>query len=282
MANWTFDPAPVCSAVAIGIAYAVRARTLAAGGRPVRASKQLCFYLGFTVFVLAIVSPVDRIGEERLFYVHMIQHLMLGDIAPLLIVLGLNGPLLRPILALPGFGHLRMLAHPLVALPLWAINLYAWHLPGLYQAALANPVIHGFEHLMFFGAGLLFWAALLEPLPGPVWFGSGAKAVYVLVARTLGAVLGNVFVWVETPLYPDYTLGEKLAGTAPLTDQAIAGAIMFTEGALVTLVLFAWLFMGWTRESERRQELAEQGHDPVVAARAARYGRRRLAPGPPP
>src|SRR4051812_30531689 len=122
-AHWTLDPAPVCSAVAVGAAYAVRARTLSLAGRPVSAWKQICFHTGLVVFVLALVSPVDWIGEERLFYVHMIQHLMLGDLAPLLIVLGLNGPLLRPVLALPGLGGLRHLAHPLVALPLWAANL---------------------------------------------------------------------------------------------------------------------------------------------------------------
>ena len=115
--------------------------------------------------ILAVASPVDQIGEERLFSVHMLQHLMLGDLAPLLAVLGLSGPLLRPVLALPFASRLRLLAHPLVALPLWAANLYAWHVPRLYDAALAHPAIHATEHACFYAGGLLLWSAILEVLP---------------------------------------------------------------------------------------------------------------------
>jgi putative membrane protein len=274
--GWTLDPGLILSVAFIAAAYAVRARNLARSGRSVPVAKQACFFAGLAILVCALVSPIDRIGETRLFYVHMVQHLMLGDLAPLAIVLGLNGPLLRPVLALPGIGRLRALAHPLVALPLWALNLYAWHLPAAYQAALAHPALHGLEHAMFFGTGALMWAALIEPVPGPAWFGTGAKAVYVLIARTLGAILGSVFVWSGTAFYPDYAAGERAAGVSPLTDQAIGGAIMFTEGGIVTLIVFAWLFLRWTRDAELRQSLVERGYDPRVAARAARYRRRSL------
>jgi cytochrome c oxidase assembly factor CtaG len=205
----------------------------------------------------------------------MIQHLMLGDIGPLLLVLGVTGPILRPVLVLRPVQALRPLAHPLVALPLWVILISMWHLPALYQAALTSDAVHALEHLSFFVAGMAMWAAVVEPLPGPTWFGNGAKAVYVLLVRTVGAVLGNVFIWAGQPLYPDYAPKESLAGISPLTDQTIAGAIMFTEGAIVTLVVFVWLFLRWTNEAELQQALLDRGHDLRTATRAARYGRRR-------
>ncbi len=276
--GWSLDPGAIGAVAAIGLAYGLRVRTLRRGRRPVRPLKQASFYTGLAILLAALVSPIDQIGENRVFYVHMVQHLMLGDLAPLAIVLGLSGPILRPVLALPGIGRLRVLAHPLVALPLWAIAFYAWHVPALYQAALEDPTVHVLEHLCFFWTGLLMWAVVIEPIPGPAWFGTGAKAAYVLLVRALGAVLGTIFIWAGQPLYPDYAAGERLWGISPLTDQTIGGAIMFTEGATITLIVFAWLFLRWARESELHQSLLDAGHEPVAASRAARYGRRRLGP----
>jgi putative membrane protein len=271
--DWSVEPLQLAPLVVLTLAYLQRARTLAGRGRPVSMARQSSFYGGVCMLLLALVSPIDAVGEERLFWVHMSQHLLLGDLGPLAIVLGLNGPLLRPLLAVPLVRRLRVLAHPLVALPLWTANLYAWHLPAVYEAALAHAALHALEHVCFFGAGALMWAAVVEPLPGPGWFGSGWKAVYVLVVRTAGAVLANVFVWAGEPLYDRYAPGERLAGVSPAADQTIGGAIMFVEGSVVTLVAFAWLFLRWTREAELRQSLIERGEEPQRASRSARYGR---------
>jgi putative membrane protein len=270
--GWSLDPGAIGSVGVVAVAYGVRVRNLRRAGHPVAVAKQVWFYSGLAILLAALISPIDTIGENRVFYVHMIQHLMLGDLAPLAIVLGLSGPILRPVLALPLVGRLRVLAHPLLALPAWAIAFYFWHLPVAYEAALAHPGIHALEHLSFFCTGLMIWAAVIEPLPGPAWFGNGAKAAFVLAMRTLGAVLATVFIWAGTPLYPDYAPGERLWGISPLADQTVGGAIMFTEGGIVTLVVFAWLFLRWTRESELRQSLIERGTDPVRAGRSARYG----------
>jgi putative membrane protein len=280
--GWNLDPVLLGVAVFVAIAYATRARNLARDDRPVRPARQASFFTGLAILVLALVSPVDQLGEERLFYVHMVQHLTLVDLAPLALVIGVTGPILQPVLRLGAVRRLRALAHPLVALPLWVLAVCFWHLPALYQAALQSAFLHGLEHLSFFAAGLALWAAVIEPLPGPAWFGAGPKAAYVLVVRGVGAVLGNVFIWAGQPVYPDYAEGERLAGVSPLTDQTIGGAIMFTEGAIVTLVVFAWLFLRWSDEAEMRQSLTELGHDRRVAVRAARYRRRALARAPRP
>jgi cytochrome c oxidase assembly factor CtaG len=133
---------------------------------------------------------------------------------------------------------------------------------------------------MFFAAGALFWAAVLEPLPGPAWFGDGWKALYVLVVRVIGMALANVFIWSGHVFYGAYRVREARFGIAPLTDQRIAGLVMFTEGGIVTLVAFAVMFLRWQRAAELRQSLLDRGADPRAAQRAARYRRRSVAAPP--
>ena len=240
-----FEPLPAIGLALAAFLYARRAATLARRGRPVPLASQVAFVAGLLVLAIALASPLHWVAEERLFWAHMVQHLLLGDLAALLIVIGLDGRLLRPLLAIRAIRRLRVLAHPWVALPLWTLNLVAWHLPGPYQAALDSAPLHAVEHLLFFTTGALMWAAVLEPLPGPRWFRAGAQAVYVLIVRTVGATVASVFIWSSHVLYPAYGPGEHLAGIAPLDDQRIGGLIMFVEGGIVTLLAFAWAFLRW-------------------------------------
>jgi putative membrane protein len=260
------NPLPALPVVAGAVGYAIRARTLRGRGRSVARSKQVWFWAGIIVLLAALTLPEDR------FWTHMSQHLLLGDIGPLLVVLGLDGALLRPLLATPGVRHLRLLAHPLVALPLWLLVLALWHLAGPYEAAVHHGLVHAVEHFSFFLAGALMWSAVIEPLPGPAWFGTGSKAAYTLIVRAAGMALASVFIWSGDAFYDSYSLH----------DQHVGGLIMFSEGGVVTLVVFAWLFLRWWRETELRQHLIEQGHDPEQARRTARHWPRLQRPPAPP
>ena len=254
------------------VIYGLRARTLGQRGTPVPRWRIAAFAGAVVLFAVALAPPLEH-GAEELFVFHMVQHVLLGDLAPLLFVLGLSGPLLRPLLALRPVAALRGLAHPLVALPLWTLNLYLWHVPYLYESAVENDAVHALEHLSFFTAGALMWAAVVEVLPGPAWFGTAAKLGYVVAVRLLETVLGNVFLWAGTPLYDVYADGSELYGLSPLRDQGLAGTVMMIEGSLVTIGAIAWLFLRWGAESELRQQLIEQGVDAQAAGRAVRYGR---------
>lgn len=273
--GWSLDPLQIAPLAVITAMYALRVRNLARRGRRTPARRQAFFYGGIALLTAALVSPVHELGEHRLLYMHMIQHLLIGDLAALALVLGLDGAILRPLLAFPPVGRLRWLATPLVALPLWLVNLWVWHLPALYEGALAHPALHAVQHQLFLLCGVLMWAAVIEPLPGPAWFHTGWRAAYVLVVRTAGAALANLFIFAATPLYGAYATGERSEGITPLHDQAIAGSIMLVEGSVVTLATFAWMFMRWTREAELRERLLEGGADPARANRAARYQDRR-------
>ncbi len=259
--------------VLLALMYGRRARTLAARGTPVPWWRRASFTVSLVLLLLAVATPLDRIAEEELFAAHMLQHVLLGDLAALAFVLGLSGPLLRPILAVEVISRLRVLAHPLVALPIWGVSLYAWHAPPLYEAALEHEAVHALEHLAFFGAGVLMWAAVVEVLPGPEWFGTGWKFGYVAAVRLLETILGNVFMWSGHVVYDAYDDGTEYLGLSPLQDQAWAGTIMMIEGSVVTIAALAWLFLKLAAEGDLRQRLLEEGLDPRSVRRAVRYGR---------
>jgi putative membrane protein len=252
--------------------YATRARTLAGQDRPVPRWRQACFYAGLAVMLLALASPLGHLSDE-LVVAHMAEHLLLGDVATLLLVLGLTGPLLAPVLRIKAIDRLRFLAHPLVALPLWAVDLYVWHVPALYQFALHHEAAHALQHgcFVFFGANM--WMPLFGPLPKPAWFGTFPKLAYIVAVRLTGAVLGNVLTWSTTVFYGSYAGGEAFWGISPLRDQGAAGLLMMVEGSLLTIGLFAWLFLDAARQADRKQALldwaAANGY-PLSDERAAR------------
>lgn len=271
--SWTLDPLQLVPIAAIAVAYGVRARTLSRRGSAVPRWRVALFSLGIVLMLVAVVSPVAAVGEEELFAFHMVQHLLLGDLGPLCLLAGLTGPLVRPVLAFPGVLRLRALANPFVALPIWALNLVLWHTPFLYEAAVENGAVHALEHVCFVAAGIVLWLPVLETLPAPEWFGSGAKLAYIVGVRLVGTVVANVFVWGGGPFYDVYDSGDEFLGLSPSADQSLAGSLMMLEGSLVTVVAIAWLFLRMAQEGEVRQQLLESGVDERTARRAVRYRR---------
>ena len=267
-----FAPLEVVPLAIAAVLYAKRSATLAARGRPVPAWRQGCFLSGLLLIGAALFSPLGHIAEE-LVTAHMVEHLLIGDIAALLLVLGLTGPLLQPVLAIPALERLKVLAHPAVAFPLWAVNLFLWHIPALYQEAYGTAPVHALEHTLFISLGCLMWMPLVGPLPMPQWFGAGWQLGYAIGVRFTGAVLGNILMWSGTVLYPIYEAGERYWDISPLADQSTAGAVMMIEGTFVVLGVFAWLFFRSAEQGAERQrllDLADSRGVPLDEARAAR------------
>jgi len=269
--------AAVPSAIVAG-AYWRRARTLALRGSPVPRWRQIAFGAGVAISLAAVLPPLGVL-DDRLLVAHMAQHLLLIDLGPLLITIGLTGPLLAPLLRIRAFAWLRKLTHPVAAFALWALNLYVWHTPPLYQAAVHSDAVHALQHLLFVAFGVNVWLALLGPLPSPAWFGNLARLGYIVALRLTGTVLANVLLWSGTVFYPTYRGSELARHLSPLTDQGLAGAVMMLEESLLTIGLFAWLFMKTARDVEERQELLELAQQRGVAlderraARAVAAGR---------
>ncbi len=273
--------------------YAKRASALAAKGRPVPLWRQACFAAGLLTIAAALVTPISD-AAEQLVIAHMGEHLLLGDVATLLLVLGLTRPLLGPVLAIPVFDRLRVLANPAIAFPLWVLNFYFWHIPVLYDAAYGGAPVHALEHATFIFFGCLMWMPVFGPLPTPQWFTAAWKVVYVIAVRFAGAILGNVLMWSDTVLYDVYRPGEREWHISPVTDQSIAGVIMMVEGTFLGLGLLAWFFFKAAREGIEKQRLldlaqdrgfaldAERAERAVAAGHGARLERQILAAEPSP
>lgn len=210
------------------------------------------FLLGVLVLALALVSPLDPIGEERLLSAHMLQHLVIGDLAPALLVLGARGPLTLFLLptvvlrSLAGIGWLRrMLAYllrPKVSFLAWASTLAVWHVPSIYDAALQRTPLHSLEHLSFFIAGLLVWSQLIDPV---------RRRALDVRGRILfaGALIAAAHLFIHPVLlsgravYPSYARQpDRLLGLSPLADQHWAALVMSVE-QLATLGVFLLLLL---------------------------------------
>jgi putative membrane protein len=257
-------PAAVLAPIVLacyGVLYAMRARTLARRGQPVPGWRIACFGGCLVLLLIATSLPIDDLAADA-FSAHMAEHLLIGDLAPLLFVLGCSGPILAPLLTPRPMARLRVLTHPVVAFALWTTDLYFWHLRFAYDATLQHDVVHVLEHVCFFAFGVLLWMPLFGPLPKPAWFGNGARLGYILVVRLTGTVLANVFVWSSAPFY----------AYGDLADQSAGGGIMMVEQSIVTLGLFCWLFLKTARDAEERQQLAE-----LAAARGVEVDERRIA-----
>jgi cytochrome c oxidase assembly factor CtaG len=238
-------------------------------GRADRASlgRLALFSGGVTLAVLALISPIDPIGERYLLSAHMLQHVLLGDSAPALILLGLRGPLSLLIVPRPALRRIarlrwlrragRMLLRPPVTLGLWAVVYASWHIPGAYDDALAHQPVHDLEHLSFLIVGLLVWTLLIEPFPHPRHALRTRMAV-ALSLFALGTVLADTLILTPHTIYDPYAAQpERLWGLSSLTDQRLAGAVMMLEQLVSVGICMAFLVRAY-----RRKQLAGR---PVVA-----------------
>jgi putative membrane protein len=269
--------------------YLRRVRTLAREGRPVAGWRIASFVAGVVLLTAVQVGPLDDVADSVLV-AHMAQHIVIGDLASLLIVLGITGPVIAPLMHFRPTRPLRILCSPGPALVLWAVDLYAWHTPFAYQQAIRHDLVHALEHLCFFWFGLLLWMALIGPLPKPAWFSGWGRLLYVVGVRFIGAVLANVLIWAQTVFYPVYKPTDAARGLNPLSDQNLAGGLMMVEQILLTTLLLGWLFYRFAVQDEERQalldfaaehgvELTEERAARAAAAGAAERLRERLLSG---
>jgi putative membrane protein len=263
--HWTFDPAILLALALYGAIYAWRFRAARreTGGRGAGPVRALAFAAGLVALAAATLSPVAALGEEYLFSMHMVQHVLLGDIAPVLLLLGLSRVLMRPAtrrLAAVERG-LGRLAHPVAFLLGWLALVYVWHVPALYDAATTTPALHALEHASFFTAGVLFWWPLVQPVPMRRPLKGLQPFAYIFAGKASLAALGVFLTWSTSPIYEHYERAPRTWGLTAAEDQNLGGAIMMAEQSIVLVVAFVTLFVAMltrSEEEERRRERLEE------------------------
>jgi cytochrome c oxidase assembly factor CtaG len=270
--HWAELAPPLVATIVYLTLYGRRARTLAREGRPVETWRIASFITGILLLAAVQIGPLDAYADQRLV-IHMGQHLVIGDFCSLLVVFGLTGPVLQPLLHIRVTRPLRVAANPLVALALWALNLYVWHIPFFYQAAIRHDLVHALEHACFFWFGTLLWLGLIGPLPKPAWFRGWGMVGYVVLVRFVGAVLGNVLIWAQTVFYPVYRATDAARAVNPLSDQNVAGGLMMVEEMILTTIILGWVFYRFAQQDEDRQALLDFAQEHGVELSEARAAR---------
>jgi putative membrane protein len=231
-----------------------------AGGRGTGALQAIAFAGGMLALLAALVSPLDGLGEDYLFSAHMLQHVLLGDIAPLLILLALSRVIMRPATRrLMGLERrLGVLASPATGLVAWLVLMYVWHIPALYDAAVEHPLVHLLEHVSFFAAGVALWWPLIQPVPMRRRLTGLQPVAYIGTAKAGLAALGIFLTWSATTIYPYYETTPRIWGLSPVEDQNVAGVIMMVEQSLTLAIVLVALFVRALVQSEREQVRRER------------------------
>jgi putative membrane protein len=260
--RWSLQPQVIAALALVAAVYWWRMRDLHRARRFSGRdwARVASFAAGVAVLFFALCSPIDTVGEERLFAVHMLQHLLLADIAPILLLLGLTRAFMRPAVRRlrPVEEALGPLAHPIVALVALVATMWAWHVPALYELALDHPWAHALEHAMFFTTGVAFWWFLIEPVPPRHRLKGPASIAYLSTAKLLMGALGLVLAFSPSAIYDNYERVPEAWGMSPVTDLNVGGLEMMLEQSLVLVVVFAIAFSRMLERSERDQQRRER------------------------
>ena len=241
MVTWPFDITVYAGLVFLYFGHAWLARGAPDAGR----RHTIYFLAGLATLWLALETPIDTISDHYLDSIHMLQHVLLGFVAPPLMLLGLSPAMVARLVRIPG---VRMLTEPVPAQVAAAVVMVAWHLPPLYDATLYNEWLHVFEHVTFIGAGLvLFWPMLEATSAYARWqMSSGARLVYMLLATLPQDGVALALIFSRVPFYEYYTHAPRLiGGFTALIDQTIAGAVLMIFGKVTMAIAALVVFFRW-------------------------------------
>ena len=266
-----WDPLALAPIAVLAALYVMRFRTARreAGGRGAGALQALAFAAAGLALAAALVSPLDGLGEDYLFSAHMLQHVLLGDIAPALLLLSLSRVIMRPVTRrlMSVERALGRLASPWTGIALWIGLMYLWHVPAMYEAALRNPAVHVVEHASFFTAGLAVWWPLIQPVPMRRRLTGLSTVAYIGTAKFGLAALGLYLTWSNNLLYDYYAEVPRIWGLSPVGDQNAGGAIMMVEQSLTFVIALVVLFAAMLTQSETDELRRERLEDAPPAPR---------------
>jgi cytochrome c oxidase assembly factor CtaG len=260
--HWNLAPtALVALALYAGIyLWRWRAARREEGGRGAGFGELAFFVIAFTALTTAVISPIDGLGEDYLFSMHMLQHILLGDIAPVFLLLALSRVMMRPatrrLMAVER--ALGRFAHPLTGLVLWFALIYVWHIPALYDAAIQSEVVHAIEHASFFTAGIALWWPLIQPVPMRRRMRGMWPFAYISAAKLGLAGLGLYLTWSTSVAYEHYETVPRIWGLTAVEDQNVGGAMMMLEQSVVLLIAFVVLFVQMLTQSEADEQRRER------------------------
>ncbi|HEY3865927.1 MAG TPA: cytochrome c oxidase assembly protein [Solirubrobacteraceae bacterium] len=262
--SWTLSPGVLISGAVVAGAYVQRWRRVRSAPSPRRAGEApvwrlCCFLAAVAIGLIALLSPIDALADE-LFFMHMVQHILLLDLVPILAILGFTKVILRPVTRAVRDLEQRAgaLAHPAFAVVLYVVVIWVWHIPAAYDYAVTHPDVHVFEHVSFVLVGSLYWWHLLSPIRARLRLDGLGPVAYMASTKLFVGALGMGLAFAPSALYPYYVHHARVWGISAHDDQSIAGLIMAVEQSIVMGTALVLLFMRALSESEREQQRRER------------------------
>jgi len=269
---WTFEPSVLVGVTALSVAYVWAWRRARRPGmpHPPGYGRLTLFTLSMLCVLIALVSPIDALATDLLF-VHMIQHVLLLDFMPVLLILSLTKGLMRPVTRRVILIEQRagFLAHPAFAVLLYIGMMGLWHIPALYDYALAHTDIHVLEHACFSIAGTLYWWHLLSPIRARKHLTGMQTIVYMSVTKFFVGVLGIILAFAPDSLYPWYQHHAHYLGLSARVDQNLAGVVMALEQSVIMGIALVYLVVKMLGDSEKQGQRADQYSTAMASYRTA-------------
>ncbi|GAB4210111.1 MAG: cytochrome c oxidase assembly protein [Roseiflexaceae bacterium] len=254
MFRWNLEPTLILGLIGQVAAYLACVGPLRSwfpGSQRVPAGQIIAFVLGSITMFVALVSPLDKLGEGYLLSAHMLQHMLITLVAPPLMLKGTPVWLLRPLLRLPfALPAGQVITHPIITFALFNGVFLAWHVPDFYELALRNQLAHILEHVLFFGTATLTWWPIFSPLEELPPRSPGMQCLYLFLQSIPPTILGAVITFSEEVIYPTYANAPRVWDITPLDDQRIAGLLMWIPGSLVYFGVLTVIFFRWFNSNE--------------------------------
>ena len=263
--KWSIHPSTVVGLSILGAIYLWRARQAGPDER-VSGTRKLSFFSALFVIFAALNGPIHDLSDNYLFSGHMVQHLLLTMLMPPLMLGGVPGWMLRPLLRNRVIGAVaKRITRPMACFFIFNIVIAGWHIPALYNAAMENHDSHILEHLMFMAAAVLMWWPLMSQLPELPRLAYPGQMLYCFLMTLPMSVVAVYITMADSVLYPFYSSAPRIMPLSPMEDQLLGGLIMWVPGGLIFLVIMSVIFFKWAARGEDDTAAAQVDWKPRTA-----------------
>jgi putative membrane protein len=246
--RWSIHPSTVIGIAALAAIYVWAARK--PGQAPSRAQR-IFFFSGLLLMFASLNGPIHDLSDDYLFSAHMVQHLLLTLAVPPLLLAGVPGSMLRPLLSRPAIAPgVRFFTRAPICFVVFTIVIAMWHLPPFYNAAMANHNLHILEHLMFMGAAVLMWWPLMSQLPEFPRLAYPGQMLYSFLMSIPMSIVAVYIAMADHVLYPAYSGAPRVLPLSPLEDQLLGALIMWIPGGIIFIIIMTVVFFKWNARGE--------------------------------
>jgi putative membrane protein len=263
--KWSVHPSTVIGLLVLAAIYIIRAAQ-AGPDQSLSGTRKLSFFASLFVIFAALNGPIHDLSDNYLFSGHMVQHLLLTMLMPPLMLYGVPGWMLRPLLRNRVLQAIaKRITRPIACYLIFNIVIAGWHIPAMYNAAMESHDIHILEHLMFMAAAVLMWWPLASQLPELPRLAYPGQMLYSFLMTLPMSVVAVYIVMADTVLYPFYSSAPRIMKLSPMEDQLLGGLIMWVPGGLIFMIIMTVIFFKWASRGEDHAAAAQVDWKPTVA-----------------